>query len=280
SRYLDQTLTVTYSPNANASFSFNGTSLTLTGGMRPDYGNFTVTIDESRVINLTANAEVGRFQQTLFEIRNLTQGPHTVRLTNTDTDGRGFDIDSVRVVSSGSNETETTPTPPVMVFQDTQKDAVTYLPKGSWNPRPKNLLQFAEGTGHSTSQVGASMNFTFTVSKNCFVCLYGTTGPSNTRAYTVQIDSAPAKAFSARRAIQRQQQMLFHADGLAPGQHTIILTNGNESDKRSRIYSRQQDDVDLLEFDYATVWSTDAQRLAPAVFDYRRELADHFLYAR
>ncbi|KAG7095489.1 hypothetical protein E1B28_006228 [Marasmius oreades] len=101
--YHSQTLTVTYTRNATASFLFNGTSLTITGGRRPGYGNFTVTIDGS-IFELTADEATEQYKQTIFETHDLKQGLHHVRLTNTDTQGRGFDIDSVRTSKISSTQ--------------------------------------------------------------------------------------------------------------------------------------------------------------------------------
>ncbi|KAG7095488.1 hypothetical protein E1B28_006227 [Marasmius oreades] len=152
-------------------------------------------------------------------------------------------------VLSGVNETEITAAPPLMVFQDTQKDAITYSPKGSWNSQPENVLEFTQGTGHSTSQLGASINFTFIVSMHLSQLFV----PPFTNLPIGPSYSGHVHVFTARRAIQRQKQMLFHSDGLAPGSHTVTMTNGNGGD----LFTRQADDVDLLEFDYATVWNAE-----------------------
>ncbi|KAJ8082023.1 hypothetical protein PM082_007869 [Marasmius tenuissimus] len=52
--------------------------------------------------------------------------------------------------------------------------------------------------------------------------------------------------------------MLFHAEGLGPGNHTVVMSNGDtRASTRSFRYSPRQEQVDgILEFDFAVVWNS------------------------
>lgn len=70
------------------------------------------------------------------------------------------------------------------------------------------------------------------------VSLYGTIGPQNSD-YTARLDDWPAKTVFANRLTWAPQVLLFHADNLGPGNHTLTIIN--------------QDDDKLLDIDYALV---------------------------
>ncbi|KAK1232902.1 hypothetical protein PQX77_003970 [Marasmius sp. AFHP31] len=253
-KYHDKTFMVTYERNASATFTFNGTYFAVAGGRAHVYGNFTVTIDNKDVHELSSYAMSGeeKYQQTLFET-NLAQGYHSVRLTSTDNNGYGFDIDSITWrtnVSSGKYEPQT---PPMAIFQDTQKEAVKYLPAEAWSTSPERAFEFKDGTGHSTSQMNASIILEFEGKvKLCLIC------PSNTQSYTVQVDEGRVQTFSAQRPQRVPGQMLFHAEDLGPGNHTVVMTNRDTRAgiRRFRGSPRQEVVNGMLEFDFATVWDS------------------------
>ena len=71
--------------------------------------------------------------------------------------------------------------------------------------------------------------------------LYGPVGPSNTQAYSVQVDDGPPSNFSAKKTFYRPQQLLFYAGNLSTGTHKISVQT-----KSSAGY---------LSIDYANVYS-------------------------
>ncbi|EEB95346.1 hypothetical protein MPER_05695, partial [Moniliophthora perniciosa FA553] len=99
---------------------------------------------------------------------------------------------------------------------------------------------FEDGTGHQFYFHGVA------------VSLYGTIGPSNSRSYTVQVDDETPQVHSAYRDEWVSRQVLFNADNLGPGSHSVVICNGKCSDLSSR-----QDDQGLLELDFANVWAVD-----------------------
>lgn len=78
------------------SFSFNGTAVEIFGARRDNHGDYQITIDNvTSTISGLSNPNV--FKTSLFSISNLTQGLHTVTLTNkpTDNNHKFVDIDFV-----------------------------------------------------------------------------------------------------------------------------------------------------------------------------------------
>ncbi|KAL0563244.1 hypothetical protein V5O48_018830 [Marasmius crinis-equi] len=294
SQYHEKTFTVTYTYNASASFSFSGTSVEVRGGKKHDYGNYTVTIDGKDIAEMSAHANDGEesYKQPIFQVENLPQGNHTVRLTNTDTEGRGFDIDSIALVgntrltalslfkqiswTSNVTSEEIEQTPSRTIYQDTQ-DSVKYMPEGDWGSSPKNVSKFAQRTGQWVPLLSSGVGLLMTTHLEYLqyhitswgineynvhsqvVCLYGAVGPQNTRSYTVQVDSGGIHNFSARRSLWEPKKMLFYADNLGPGEHYVVVTNGYAATKTPRFTGarRQEEDVGLLEFDHAAVWNAD-----------------------
>ncbi|KAK7034563.1 hypothetical protein VNI00_012410 [Paramarasmius palmivorus] len=258
SRYYGQSYTLTWTPNASASFSFKGTSVKIYGGNFGSYGAYSVTLDGKQQQRLRNIPPEHKYNITLFEADDLLQEEHTVILTNTDDTGKGLDIDSITWSCEVPSEGET---PVHSFFPDTRKE-FTWAPEGKWNTSPEQVTSFDNGTGHSTSYMGASVNFTFSV--RVAVALYGTIGPSNSRKYTVYVDSDPytSSGFSsAYSKIWASKQMLFYTDSLQPGPHSIVIYNGEHE---GAVSSRQLQDqtqgdqsTGLLELDYAEVWSTD-----------------------
>ncbi len=79
------------------SFSFNGTAIEISGARRDNHGKYQITIDNiTSTMSGFSNPNV--FKTSLFSISNLTQGLHTVTLTNKPTDNNHnfVDIDFVR----------------------------------------------------------------------------------------------------------------------------------------------------------------------------------------
>lgn len=94
--YSQSSFTASKTGDASVSFSFNGTDIELFGSRRDNHGNYEVTID-NRTSSLNGFAQPNLFKQSLFSALNLTQGYHTITLTNKPTDnGHNFvDIDFV-----------------------------------------------------------------------------------------------------------------------------------------------------------------------------------------
>lgn len=83
---------VTNVPNANVSFSFYGTGVQIYGAKREQHGQFQITIDGLVYPSQNGASVPPIFQTALFSTVALTEGYHTVTMTNLNA---GVDIDFV-----------------------------------------------------------------------------------------------------------------------------------------------------------------------------------------
>jgi hypothetical protein len=56
------------------------------------------------------------------------------------------------------------------------------------------------------------------------ITVYGSVGPQNS-AYTAQMDQGSPVSFNASRSAFFDQQVIYYADNLGPGNHVLQLTN-------------------------------------------------------
>ncbi|KAG2361344.1 hypothetical protein BDR07DRAFT_1409936 [Suillus spraguei] len=200
-----------------ATFSFNGTAFWIYGAKRGNHGTYTVTVDGANFAGNTGQSNTNLFQQVLFNQSRLTQGLHTVSLTNTGVTGSGnpyVDIDMV------TWQTEFSGTQLATETVDDADPRFQYQ-EPAWNTNPTNVNLFNNGTGHSTSVSDASVTLTFTAES---VSVFGTVGPGN-GLYTVSLDSQQAVQYNATTYLTFYEVMLYHADNLGSGQHQLTLIN-------------------------------------------------------
>ncbi|EGO00224.1 hypothetical protein SERLA73DRAFT_52082 [Serpula lacrymans var. lacrymans S7.3] len=216
--YYLGTFTTNNVTNGAVTWSFNGTAFWIYGAKRTNHGTYTVTVDGASYANIDGYSAVNLFQQVLFNKSELTQGMHTIGLTNTGTGSLYVDIDLIVWQSEvgGADDQLVTQT-----VQDTDPGFQYQAP--AWNTNPPSVNFFNNGTGHSTSTYNASVTYTFTVSSDV-ISLYGTVGPQN-GPYSVQLDGGGAETFNATAFMYYPQTMLYHADNLGSGSHQLTVTN-------------------------------------------------------
>ncbi|KAK0482219.1 hypothetical protein IW261DRAFT_1677866 [Armillaria novae-zelandiae] len=243
SKFQGNSYTKTKSAGASASFTFNGTGIDIFGTTRWHAGgSYTVNLDGiPKLLNATAPG-TGPMENkaVLFNITGLQQKQHTVTVTNANA---SIYIDSVGgllrhsqvlelhvcqqicwwwTVGSGESEKE----PPPETNDDTDSNFFWH-PADAWKNPPSNISQFHNKTGHGIGQLYFLSDA---------VSIFGTSGPRNGH-YTVRLDDMSSWSFSANRSTYETDVMLFHADNLGNGAHTLSLIN--------------EDEGGLLEIDYA-----------------------------
>ena len=80
--------------DGSATFNFNGTAIWIYGANRPNHGTYSVQVDSATFSNLNGAAN-NLFQQSIFNMSTLSQGMHSLKLTNTGSEGQYVDIDMV-----------------------------------------------------------------------------------------------------------------------------------------------------------------------------------------
>ncbi|KAJ3852152.1 hypothetical protein EV368DRAFT_65159 [Lentinula lateritia] len=258
--YYQGSFTSTWNANAFATFQFNGTSLSIYGGRRKAYGNFTVTLDD---INSTLSSYSPNVQDSpslLFNAQ-VQQGWHTVKISNDGT--TGFDIDSISWTSEMGNASSTSDpssfdnSPPSITYTDNMSE-FSWAPTAAWRRNSES------SNGRSTSSIGASMNFTFEVRQA--ISLSGPIGPNFTSSYSVALDGSSPRDFSANRITSTA--ILYYADNLGPGEHTVTIINhgvGNATDiTRRTTDSNTQNCFGIYQ---AQVWKGEFEVVTPTSND-------------
>ncbi|KAI5828027.1 hypothetical protein K523DRAFT_339375 [Schizophyllum commune Tattone D] len=244
SQYSSSTFMATNSMGATMSFTFNGSTIAIFGYWcdwcaswvlnqivdRADRRSPQIKMDGDFVTEQDGHADPDQFQQQLFSADDLDAGLHTVELTNLEQ--KFVDVDYITCTSSMGDNSEGQDDL-VQTYQDTD-DAFTY--DSSWSTKVSNAGTFLGGTGHTTSTTGSTAHFTFT---GAGVTLYGPVGPSY-GSYSALLDGIPINsengtqlahtsnanelgAFSANKTRASATQVLFHASGLANGEHVLDI---------------------------------------------------------
>ncbi|KAL0952764.1 hypothetical protein HGRIS_006992 [Hohenbuehelia grisea] len=196
---------------SSASLTFTGTSVWIFGAKRSNHGPYSVNLDGT--VTTGSGYVQSLFQTPLFSATGLEDRSHTVTITNMRTgDAQPFlDIDFITWTSEVQNDQQTR--------YANSDSAFSYQPSTSWSSPA--LAGFSSSVAHSTLDSGASMFLNFSGES---VTLYGATGP-NAAPYAVQLDGGSVTSFNATTDAYTPQVILFHADNLSPGSHSVRLTN-------------------------------------------------------
>ncbi|KAI9450352.1 hypothetical protein F5148DRAFT_598110 [Russula earlei] len=203
-------------PGASATIQFNGTGIWFYGANRPGYGSFNISIDGQSVPGDAHSSRV-LFRRLLGGRSGLTNGPHTVVLTNTGQDSY-VDLDTVlfetQVGSAGSVMREKTidDASPAITYSPAPKDWVFDRLKGCHND-----------TIHFTERAGASAQLTFDGEG---VAIYGTVSPGHAD-YNVTMDGITQSFQGGSNGLVSGLHMgmlLYFTNGLTAGPHNLTLT--------------------------------------------------------
>jgi hypothetical protein len=234
SSYSQGGFVATQSIGASVTFTFNGTAVQIFGAKRPNHGLYQVTVDGTQSPAVSGSSDSNSFQTPIFTANSLPPGQHTVTLANSE--DKFVDIDYVSWQNSIGQLGEDMI---VNTVDDTSSD-FSYSPPSAWTKSAAQVDTFLASTGHQTSVPGSFFEYTFTGPS---VSLFGPIGPSYS-PYTVQIDDGTIVNYSAKNDNFIPQVMLFYADNLSSGQHTVKVS-----------YQPSQDGQ-LFAVDYASTSST------------------------
>ncbi|KAJ7218090.1 hypothetical protein GGX14DRAFT_599650 [Mycena pura] len=204
--YSDSSFTLTQTNSGTASFIFNGTSFMIFGAKRGNHGFYEVSVDGQVFPPENGqSADPGLFQVPLFTSPLLSQGLHTVTLTN---QGSTFvDIDFITLQSSVGEDSEQLG---VTTVQDTDPSFVYYPPE-EWGTNPPSLGTYSGSTGHGTASPGDGLY------------LYGPVGPQGS-PFSVTLDAESPRNYTANKQFFQAQVLLYSATNLGPGKHVVKVT--------------------------------------------------------
>ncbi|SJL11327.1 uncharacterized protein ARMOST_14730 [Armillaria ostoyae] len=272
-KFWRESYTYTWNAGASASFTFNGTGIKILGTTRSANGSYTVNLDgQSKILDATAPDPMEYQADVVLDVTGLQQKQHTVTVTNADAsvyiDCVGSLLRHSQVLelhvcqqihwwgTVGSGELQNRSSE----LNDDTDSKFLWHPADAWSNPPSNISQFSNGTGQFVTfplfyalrliklQLYVSGRG---ISQLQFlsdaISVFGTSGPQNGN-YTVRLDDIVSWPFSAKRATYETRVLLFQADNLGDGAHTLSLVNGDEGG--------------LLEIDYALSY-TDPLRSPP-----------------
>ncbi|KAJ7687615.1 hypothetical protein B0H17DRAFT_1203507 [Mycena rosella] len=222
SKYDKRTFKFCSGVGCSASIGFTGTEVHVVGASRLNSGPFQVTVDGNQSAALgTTPTTSEAFKLDLFN-QTLATGTHALTIFNLPPwpDNPG---DSYLNLEYIWWKTDTDSPTDVRLQDDTP--AFSYQPVTAWNSdlTNLNLPGFDAGTGHATSQSGATAIFAFVGDR---VALYGAIG-SQGGLYTVQVDNGSVSTFNTNIDVTFELsagQMIFYANSLPPGNHTVTVT--------------------------------------------------------
>ncbi|KAF7317699.1 hypothetical protein MKEN_00857600 [Mycena kentingensis (nom. inval.)] len=218
--------------DATATFKFAGTWVRVMGSKNKYHGEYTVSLD-GEDYNLNASTESDALHTPIFG-QNLLNEQHTLVIKNTQ--DMTLNIHSIQWACDLGPQNVNASLERLTL--DDNDPSISYSEDGSWSTEPENLDAFEHGTGHSTSTVNASVNFTFTGTRNSFpisaddssrrigdaIAIYGTTGPGHARYKASNSRSDQTASFDAERREFSPNVLLYFANGFGPGNNTVTLT--------------------------------------------------------
>ncbi|KAJ3566521.1 hypothetical protein NP233_g6953 [Leucocoprinus birnbaumii] len=220
---LNDTLATSYSggsyhstsiQGATATFQFSGTGFVITGGRRPGYGPFSISLDGQQLFN--GNPAPGpSLIDPLASVSGLSNELHTVILTNTG--GSPIDIDAITFNTTiGSSSTK----PNVTIIDDSDS-RILYSPSNAWGVN--NRSDFQDGTLHFSQSPNATASLQFTGNA---IAYYGTVAPDHADvAITIDNETVTMPSHSASDVLAvRPRILMWWADGLSDGEHTMTIT--------------------------------------------------------
>ncbi|KAJ7777271.1 hypothetical protein B0H16DRAFT_1712296 [Mycena metata] len=218
---FDYSYSYTHDRHASATVRFQGTRIVVNGS-RYTNGPYTVNLDGKDHHLNGYSSNFTSFRQSLFSRDDLRPGPHTLTISNNGRETLGIDSITWSCGLGGANDTGLTVQ--TDQFDDTDP-AFAWGPKGAWTANPSNITMFSGQTGHSTSRLDASMNYTFSGKSGDAVTIYGTTGPGHSKYSVRRTDQATSRNFTAARDVFSSQVVLYFGNGFGQGNHTIMLTS-------------------------------------------------------
>jgi hypothetical protein len=215
---------------AQATLTFNGTSISWIGYRGPDAGIARVFVDGSLLAEVDAYLPAQRVQDTLFTATGLADTSHTLTievtgLMNAASTGTLLVLDAFDVTSQATR------------FEETD-GAVVFV--GNWVQDNRNRA-WSMGTAANSLTAGAQVTLTFTGTS---VNWLGLRGPQ-TGIARVFVDGsffADVDTYSPTEAIQ---DTVFAVTGLAAGSHTFTIEVTGQKNAASRTTSVVVDAFDV-----------------------------------
>jgi Big-like domain-containing protein len=195
-------------PGAQATLTFNGTSVRWVGYRGPDGGIARVYVDGSLAAEVDTYSPGYAIQDFVFGAMNLADGGHTLTieatgLKNASSTAALVVIDALDVTAPG------------LRFQETDV-SVAYT--GAWTLGNRNR-PWSEGTASVSGTVGSRATFTFTGTEVRWIGFRA----ARTGIARVYLDGSFVAEIDTYATSEGFQDTIFSLSGLAPGSHTLAV---------------------------------------------------------
>ncbi|KAF8335898.1 uncharacterized protein EI90DRAFT_2912531 [Cantharellus anzutake] len=244
SSLYENTASATSQVGAEVSFTFRGTGVWIYGTKGEAHGYYNVTLDNTTQ-SFDGYSDTEEYQQVLFGANNLGLASHTVRIVNAgplrggDSNRVWLNIDwltweTVFVGPGGPYGAE--------VFNATFNEThrrFFYIPPDAWSQRAYIDNVSINGTASYTTSSDASMQFVF---DGDAVGLYGSLDGS----FSANVDKGDFKSLTSTYNGSAYQQLLFYAENLGGGTHTLSIENSPQSTSTAK---------STLAVDFARTWT-------------------------
>ena len=203
--------TVSTTPGARATLTFNGTSVSWIGYRGPDAGIANVYLDGSFAGQVDLYFSAPREQAIVFTSPPLADGNHTITIEatgqkNTASSGTQVVVDAFDVMRPGTR------------FEETESSVITYTNPGDWVQGNLNRA-WSLGTIAASNVPGARATFTFTGTSVSWIgSRKSTTGIAN-----VYLDGAFVTQVDTYFPTDGLQDTIFTSPPLAAGSHTLTV---------------------------------------------------------
>jgi hypothetical protein len=210
---LPVTAQETYTAGETLTLPFRGTSISWIGYRGPDGGIATVQVDGGEPVQVDTYSPTIKYQAVVFTASGLADANHT--LTITATGQRNEASSAPRIVVDAFDVM----TPGKRFQQD--HPSVTYSANAHWN-RAHNSRVWSEGVASTSNINGATVTFRF---NGTSVSIIGCRKSSAGGIINVYIDGVLIREVRLRESypIEGYQVPVFRQDGLAPGDHTLVV---------------------------------------------------------
>ncbi|KAK7035445.1 hypothetical protein VNI00_011738 [Paramarasmius palmivorus] len=208
--YSGRSIRTTRERGAQATVDFNGTGIFIYGSDKPNFGTFTVTVDGQKVDTSSSAATVSAPKKLLASVQDLKNERHTVVVTSEGTNDINIDYMDVQH-EDGLPGATVTPS----VIDDTDP-RIVYEPLGGW--RTNTGEAFMNKTLHGSA-----------------IAVYGTVSDDHASMRVTlngQTDTFSAGSGPGAAAALHPQVLLYFADNLGEGTHTISVISDIENSTR------------------------------------------------
>jgi hypothetical protein len=201
--------TIASAPGAQATLSFNGTSISWIGYRGPDSGIARVYLDGSFAREVDTYSPTDRVVDDIFTATGLADSSHTLTiqvtgLKNNASAGTRIVVDAFDVTTPGTR------------FENTHS-SVVYA--GTWDLNNQNHA-WSQGSTAVSATAGSQATFTFTGTSVSWIGLR----KSNTGIAKVYLDGAFVAEIDTFASPQvGYQDTIFTARGLASGSHRLTI---------------------------------------------------------